>query len=129
MKKHLHYYYIDLIIVHFKKISKMEQLNFSKNWNNKLDCQAFTTLRLPNPKYQVGRLFDITLLEETKGVGKITAIRYLDIEDIDEYIARLDTGSSVDACKTIIRNIYPHADFKQQQLALLLIVKEEGDPL
>lgn len=27
----------------------MNTLNFSKNWNNKLDCKVFTTLRLHNP--------------------------------------------------------------------------------
>jgi hypothetical protein len=102
----------------------MEQINFSKNWNNKLDCTAFTTLRMPNPRYQVGQLYEITLHDENKGFGKIIAIDYINLADITEYIARLDTGCCAEECKDIMRTIYPTVDFTQQQLAYLLLVKE-----
>lgn len=101
----------------------MDQLNFSTNWNNKLDCTAFTTLRLPNEKYKLGELFQITLNGVEKGIGRIISITYINIDNINEYIARLDTGYSTDECKVIIRNIYPTIDFIQQPLVLLLIGK------
>ena len=105
----------------------MEKLHFSKNWNNKLDCMAFTTLRLPNQKYQINHLFEITLDGICKGIGKLISINYISIDDIDEFIARLDTGCSIDECKNIIIDIYPNIDFNQQQLALLLISKVDQE--
>lgn len=104
----------------------MEQIHFSKNWNNKLDCEAFTTLRMPNERYQISQLFEISLNGEINGHARIAAITYLNLEDITEYIARLDTGCCVEDCKNIIRTIYPSADFTQQQLAYLLLVRVEN---
>lgn len=103
----------------------MEQINFSKNWNNKLDCEAFTTLRMPNERYKTGQVFEITLNEQSKGRARLAAITYINLENITEYIARLDTGCCAEDCKNIIRSIYPNADFTQQQLAYLLLVKSE----
>lgn len=105
----------------------MEQIHFSKNWNNKLDCTAFTTLRLPHEKYQIDTLFEITLNGVNKGVGRIISINYISMDNINEFIARLDTGCSIEECKNIILDIYPNVDFTQQQLALLLVVKIENE--
>ncbi|MBB2950896.1 MULTISPECIES: hypothetical protein [Sphingobacterium] len=105
----------------------MEHINFSKNWNNKLDCEAFTTLRMPNERYKTGQVFEITLNEESKGCATLVAITYINLEDITEYIARLDTGCSAEDCKNLIRDIYPKADFTQQRLAYLLFVKSKDN--
>ena len=105
----------------------MEHINFSQNWNNKLNCEAFTTLRMPNERYKTGQVFEITLNEESKSCATLVAITYINLEDITEYIARLDTGCSAEDCKKIIRDIYPNVDFTQQRLAYLLFVKSKDN--
>lgn len=101
----------------------MEDLKFSTNWNNKLDCKAFTTLRLPNQKYAIGKEFNITLNGVSKGTGVIHSIKLIAYQDINEYIARIDTGYSAKECKDILRKMYPNVDFTVQKLAFILIVK------
>lgn len=105
----------------------MEHIHFSKNWNNKLDCEAFTTLRMPNERYKTGQVFEVTLNDESKGCVRLAEITYINLEDITEYMSRLDTGCCAEDCKKIIRDIYPNADFTQQRLAYLLLVKSEGN--
>jgi len=40
----------------------MRQVKFSTNWNNKLDCRCFTTIRLKNPsKHKLNEVYAILL--------------------------------------------------------------------
>jgi|SRR5690606_20792256 len=102
----------------------MEDLSFSHNWNNKLDCRCFTTLRLLSAKWSPGQQVNIKLKGESKGIGIIAAIRKLELNQINEYIARIDTGYSAKECKEIIRKMYPNVDFSEQLLGLMLIIKK-----
>lgn len=36
-----------------------QTLKFSQNWNNKLACPFYTTIRLDQPKYKVGTVFRV----------------------------------------------------------------------
>jgi len=85
----------------------METIKFSYNWNKKLGCLAFTTWRLHNErKYVVGKMYQI----ECKGVETFTAecvdIKHLMLSQVNEFIARVDTGYSVGEFKNIIYRIY-----------------------
>lgn len=101
----------------------MKKLNFSYNWNNKLHCKYFTTLRLRQGKYQVGDQYEIMLKDKFMGIGEIMAIKHLYINDINEYIAGLDTGYPVEDTIKIIRTMYKKVDLSVQQLSLILIRK------
>ena len=49
-----------------------ERLDFNENWNGKLNCQCFTTIRLHNPiKNCVGAIKQIYLKDRYKGDAKI----------------------------------------------------------
>ena len=38
-------------------IVKFDTINFSYNWNSKLNCSAFTTIRVKNDKkYRIGKV-------------------------------------------------------------------------
>lgn len=104
----------------------MEDLFFSYNWNNKLDCRAFTTIRLFNPgKHVVGARFRVMLKRtENKGQVTLTAVKPFLLEQLNPFIAFLDTGYSVEECRNIIEKMYPKIDFKTKRLALILLVKE-----
>lgn len=82
-------------------------INFSTNWNNKLDCKAFTTLRLRNPnKYVIGKEYNILLNGQLKKRAIIEDMKTIHLSDINEFIARIDTGYSAHETKNIIQKMY-----------------------
>lgn len=82
-------------------------INFSTNWNNKLDCKCFTTLRLKNPKkYRVGAEYLITQNRKPKKKALIEAIRTIYFKEINEFVAHLDTGYSAHETQNILRKMY-----------------------
>jgi len=87
----------------------IEQLNFSYNWNKKLDCKMFTTLRLSN-RFSVGDKVFVTL----KNIEHCNAIcrgkKKLFMKDINEFIAGIDTGYSVEECQDILKKMYSTVD-------------------
>lgn len=101
-------------------------INFSTNWNNKLDCQAFTTMRLYNAKqHYAGRKVKLKLKGHDRGNGRIEAVKAFHIDKLSPYISYLDTGYSVDDCKNILKRMYSNINWDTTQLALILIVKEK----
>lgn len=38
-----------------------ETLKFSQNWNNKLACRYYTTIRLNNTKYEAGKIYEVVI--------------------------------------------------------------------
>lgn len=105
----------------------IENIRFSYNWNNKLHCQAFTTLRLHNPrKYQVGKKLDIYLREKTKWTfiaqGEIKEIKTFKASKINDFIAFLDTGYNREECLKIIQRMYKTED---PEMDFILIVKDK----
>jgi hypothetical protein len=105
------------------------ELAFSYNWNNKLNCNCFTTLRLYSPaKHAVGSRFNVTLKGVHKGYAKIVSLRLITLNQINDFVARLDTGYSANECRDIIRTMYKNQKYIKwdtQQLALCLLVYEK----
>jgi hypothetical protein len=102
------------------------ELAFSTNWNNKLDCSAFTTLRIYNPnQHFAGRKVKILQKGHDKGKGRIEAVKAFHIDKLSPYISYLDTGYSVEECKNILKRMYSWADWDKVSLALILVVKEK----
>lgn len=108
-------------------------LFFKSNWNHKLDCDYFTTIRLRNDKkYFVGRSVKVVLREGSRTIEKgshtIVGIRNLLLSEIDDYTARLDTGYSAKECQDLIKAFYknsaPQINWKYQQLSIILVKKE-----
>jgi hypothetical protein len=104
----------------------MLQIPFSQNWNNKLNCSAFTTIRLYNAsKHQAGTPVLIVLKGATIAEGKIIAVKPFILASLNEYMAYLDTGYSRAETDKLIRTMYPTVDFTKKQLAFILIVKNK----
>ncbi|MFC4262454.1 hypothetical protein ACFOWM_06180 [Ferruginibacter yonginensis] len=101
-------------------------LKFSFNWNNKLDCIAFTTIRIFNPTLHTeGRAVNIFLKEKPLATGVIKKVKPFFLKDLNDYISYLDTGYDVENCTAVLRNMYQSFDFNNKQLALILIVKNK----
>ncbi len=102
------------------------KIYFSQNWNGKLDCNFFTTLRLQNDnKYIVGESYEIVVKKVPFCVAKIVEVRYILLDDINDWVARLDTGYNADNCKVLLRTMYKHKniDWRTQKLAYLMLEK------
>lgn len=103
-------------------------LNFSTNWNNKLRCRSFTTIRMRNDtKYHKGAILSIALQNYPKGKAKVIGISFMTLDKISEWIARLDTGYSAKDCKEMLKTMYknnPTIDWKTQEFAYILLAWE-----
>ena len=99
-------------------------LNFSYNWNNKLDNKAFTTLRFTD-RFKVGDRVEIHLKNKLHSVGEVIGKKEFFIQHINDYIAYLDTGYDKDECIKIIHRMYKNKsiDFDKQKIKLYLIKK------
>lgn len=83
-------------------------INFSYNWNNKLDCKCFTTIRLTNSnKYRVGLEYEIHLKNQRIKNARIVGIKVFTLDMINEFISRIDTGYSKEVTVNIINRMYP----------------------
>lgn len=93
----------------------MNRFDFSTNWNNKLQCDYYTTLRLSG-RYERGRTYEVwhkgQFLHHARVMGKKT----LSMDTITEWIAYIDTGYSREECCKIIRRMYPKIDDIQWQV-------------
>jgi uncharacterized protein YqfB (UPF0267 family) len=104
----------------------MKRIDFSHNWNNKLDCQSFTTLRLKNgEKYQTDELYEIYMGENQlpKLTAKLLNIKEIKLYEITEWIAQLDAGCSLEEFKEIIKRIYPDAAMEKAIFQLILLTQ------
>lgn len=103
----------------------METLKFSTNWNNKLNCKCFTTFRLYNPKiHYIGAKFDVVLKNEVIKRVEVIECRRMHLADVNEWVARIDTGYSKDEFKEIVQKIYGYVEDKVFCLLLLNTIKE-----
>lgn len=104
----------------------MEKLEFTTNWNNKLDCKCFTTIRIYNPmKHFTSNKFEIYLKRKYKSKVEVLNIGVIKIQNLTDYICYLDTGYSRAETIELLRKMYPRIDFKNQYLCIMLLKKIE----
>lgn len=81
-------------------------LDFSTNWNGKLHCGIFHTLRRSG-RFEVGDIAEVTMKDKYLGAAEcIQRIRYSSAEDIPETICFLDTGYGKQETLSIIERMY-----------------------
>ena len=101
----------------------MEDIKFSTNWNNKLNCKAFTTIRLANPrKYFEGGLYNIYLKEKQIGIAAIMQIIPFKLVQLSDSISYLDTGYNKTETTRIFKQMYPNYDFEANELYLMTLL-------
>lgn len=99
-----------------------KEIGFSYNWNNKLSCRAFTTIRLHNPeKYRVGQQYDILLTGKKIMDGKVIEIKDFYLHDLNEFMAYVDTGYCKAECLNILKKMYRHLNIEKQKFSFILI--------
>ncbi len=100
-------------------------LKFSFNWNNKLDCNVYTTLRLSNDtKYIVGSTHGVYLKGHHHHDAIIVDKKKIRLKDVNEFIAGLDTGYTAKDCRKMIRTMYTKIkDIETRQFDFILLQK------
>jgi hypothetical protein len=99
-----------------------ERLSFSYNWNKKLHCDCFTTIRLFNPnKYSIGKKFRLFLRDIHLKDVEIIEIKVLKLDQINIFISSLDTGYEPETTKQIIKKMYAKCNWETQQIYLILL--------
>ena len=108
----------------------MDTLEFSTNWNHKLDCDCFTTIRLQNAKkYTKGNEFQILLhsgkKQVIKGIAEVVEIKNVFLNGLDDYTCLLDTGYTADATVKLIKEMYKHKsiNWNRQMLSVIMLRK------
>lgn len=91
--------------------SNLKTLKFSRNWNQKLLCPCFSTIRLHNPqKYLLYAQYEI--ISEVKkdpvliGVAQLVYIKLFKLAQINDAMGYLDTGYSAKETQKIIEKMY-----------------------
>lgn len=79
-------------------------ITFSTNWNNKLNCDNYTTLRLSG-QHNVGDLLEVW--------HKGAFIHHAKV--VDKKRLYMDTGYNREECCKILRRMYPKIDDVQWQ--------------
>lgn len=99
-------------------------INFSYNWNKKLDCKSFTTLRLTNyNKYRTGLVYEIQLKNQLIKYARIVEIKVFPLNKINEFISRIDTGYSREETVKIINRMYPETINNVEKSFMLILLE------
>lgn len=113
----------------------MKTLKFSQNWNNKLDCDYFTTIRLYN-KEKYDYYFDIfknkeeiaiLLNNKEKCIARIVDIEVRLMRDISDFSVMVDVGADRHTFEMLMSSMYskkPEWNSNFTRLIILCIRKE-----
>lgn len=111
-----------------------ERLEFEENFNGKLNCRCFTTIRLHHPvRNAIGAVKQIYLKGIWKGNAKILQASTITLDRINLPMAKLNSGLMPEECRRLIRNLYrnrPGINWEAQQLDYLLLeyINESKEP-
>lgn len=75
----------------------MDEINFNYNYNNKLNCTYYTTIRQKSEKYMLGNVYEINLNNIFLHKAVLIGIKYIDINLNNHYdfYTELDTGLNI----------------------------------
>lgn len=106
----------------------MEKLTFGTNWNNKLNSQYFTTIRLSG-RFKVDDLVEVEDRGVAKGVYQIIDKRRMDnYTKINDWMAYLDTGYNAEETRKILDNMYKNVNLASQPIYYYLVGKYQKKP-
>lgn len=102
----------------------MRRIDFTYNWNNKLDCKCFTSIRVRNDKkFIIGENYMIFLNDKFLSDATIVDIKNFKIENLNNFMAHIDTGYSIDQTIKILQKMYKE-NFDKQEYSFILFKKK-----
>lgn len=102
------------------------RLDYSHNWNNKLDSPIHTTIRLSG-RIKVGDLVAEFLNRDFKGHVKVIDKRRVLLDTLNDWVAGLDTGYGRDETIKLVKTMYKNkgVDFDTTPVFIYLLKKVE----
>ena len=94
-----------------EQLEKLEKLEFSYNWNGKLGCNCFTTIRLSG-RFEPGQIVEIWQKKNQSSDvfhGKAVVVdkkALANIDAISNWVAMLDSGYGAYEFRNIMRRMY-----------------------
>jgi hypothetical protein len=87
---------------------KLHTIRFSYNWNKKLDCDVFATMRTSTGKnWNPGELALVDLKNQVYGVAEVVSVVPIPFSKITLQVALLDTGYNLAEFQDILIKMYP----------------------
>lgn len=105
-----------------------EILSFSTNWNNKLDCDVFSTIRLGSAKYFKGNKFKVVLKNETICQAKVVEVYWFKLAQLTDARAWLDTGYDKEKTTEIIRTMYKNTEVNVDEANFVYVLLQKIKP-
>lgn len=104
-------------------INKNEILEFSFNWNKKLNCKYFTTIRVPNPeKYYPGKVLKIHVKGTYHFNAKVIEVKNIMAQELPPWTCLLDTGYDKAETLNILYKMYTGKyDLNKKPLAVIML--------
>lgn len=104
-----------------------EKIEFSKNWNNKLLCNVFSTIRPSYKKYDVDEVFDIRIDKRFFCYAKVLISKDITLKEIICSGAHLvDTGLNAKDFLTLMSNMYSKKNWwKGEETEMKIIFLEK----
>lgn len=94
-----------------------KEISFCSNWNNKLNCDAFTSIRLRNDKkYHVGEDYVIIKGKEPIYMAKLIQVIHFHLSNLTPAMAYLDTGYSPKETQQIIEKMYKNKNINVYEI-------------
>jgi hypothetical protein len=107
----------------------MERIEFNYNWNQKLNCRSFSTVRIENPKkYILNQECQVVLKQAGNrpeimlGIARIKYITNFLLYAVNPGISYLDANLSPDDYKIMVLKMYKNAniDFHTHRLSFII---------
>jgi len=107
----------------------MKTISFNLNWNCKLYCNVFSTLRpRDDEKYQLDEVYQILLKGNDMGEAKAVMIKHFKLSMMTEAIALIDTGYTKQRAIEIIATLYPNIEnIADHEFSYILLERTNKD--
>ena len=108
----------------------METISFTHNWNNKLYCRSFSTVRIENPiKYRLHQEYRIFLNQVKgkppidRGVAVLRHIEYFNLFDVNPAVCYLDANLNKETFIKLVLTMYKNSgiDFNTKRMSFLVL--------
>lgn len=108
----------------------METISFTHNWNNKLYCRSFSTVRIENPiKYRLNQEYRIFLNQVKgkppidRGIATLIHIEYFNLFDVNPAICYLDANLNKETFIKLVLTMYKNSgiDFNKKRMSFLVL--------
>ena len=88
-------------------IDQLPKLRFSLNYNNKVHCRAFTTIRTPDKRWKKGTELAVYCMDHFEGVAVVAYAEATSIRKLTDQDALLDIGHLKKDLVCVLYQVYP----------------------